>query len=118
MSKHKNEKAENINSVKVELPIPSATLGLKTMSDDDVSEYIKTLAREGTKFECRVEGIVAAQLRNTAQRRLGIEQRLDKLRQELDALASESIRVQGEVDAHTRLLVLAEDDRRSTKGDE
>ena len=86
--------------------------GLAVMNEEDVTKYLQTLATQKTMPD-GLEGTIAKQLRTATQRRMAIDQRIVQLRKELDKHANEAMRAQGEIDAHTRLLVFAEDDRRS-----
>lgn len=115
-TKDKKKRAGKLVPVEESKQLDGASDGLKAMSDADVGEYLKALATQKIALE-GLEGIIADQLKGATQRRINTEQRLVQLRQELDQLTSEAIRIQGEIDGHTRLLVFAEDDRRA-KGDE
>jgi len=94
---------------------PVTAENLQAMSDKDVDEYLASIATG--KIELTgLEEIIHNTSKETAQKVFGVQRRLQQLKVEQAKLETAIHELNGQMNAYTNMLVLAEDSRRAKNG--
>lgn len=88
---------------------------LKIMSQKDVDEYMSMLALYGQTLD-GAEYVAHEEMKKAFARFAKNSKQLEKLRSDIKRLEGDIHNCQGQIDAYSKLLIFAEDERRAKKG--